>query len=346
MDLEVIAVAFAADNIVAKGLAAAARSAADRIEEAGRQAEFYVVDCGLSRRSKKRIELSLESTSATISWLSADRRNGGTLLRQLSTRSTRPYPPSAYARLLLPGLLPGHVDRVVYLDADVVVHDDPSWLWDEPMGDDVLFAVADLPHDNGNAGRIARTVDQIRYPYAPSTVYFQSGVLVIDIAKFRQEDLAAKAFEFLATYPQMQFPDQDALNVLLATRTRLVDPRWNQMAAVYRYDSDNRDGPFDPTTLLRLQTEPFIIHYSGRPKPWEPECQHPLLHEWFAAIDRTVWNGWRPNRLNGVLDRLPRAPRVVQKRLSRLYLSMRRPVGTLPRLGVVADPEIDEQGVA
>ena len=189
-------------------------------------------------------------------------------------------------------------------------------------------------------------MDQTRYPYAPSTVYFQSGVLVIDIAKFRQEDLAAKAFEFLATYPQMQFPDQDALNVLLATRTRLVDPRWNQMAAVYRYDSDDRNGPFDPTTLLRLQTEPFIIHYSGRPKPWEPECQHPLLREWFAAIDRTVWNGWRPNRLNGVLERLPRAPRVLQKRLSRLYLSMRRPVGTLPRLGVVADPEIDEQGVA
>lgn len=317
-----VCVAFAADNNVAKGLAAAMRSTADRLREGGRAGRFFVVDCGVSSAAKRAIERSLRDTTSTVTWLGAGR--GGDLLRSLSSRSSRPYPASAYARLLLPALLPNDVHRVLYLDADIVVRRDPSPLWDEPMDGDVLFAVADLPHDNGNAARIARVVDQGDYPYRESSAYFQSGVLLMDIEAFRREGIADRAIRFLARYPGMQFPDQDALNALLVDRTRLIDPRWNQMAAAYAYDVARADeSPFDAETLRHLQRDPFIVHYSGRPKPWEPGCRHPLRDEWTAALDRTVWTGWRPNAVNGAAARVPRIPRVLRKRVQTALARLR-----------------------
>lgn len=314
-------VAFAADNVVSKGLAAAVRSVDESLARAGRTGAVYVVDCGLTARSRRKITHSADPTRTTVVWLSV-RDEAQELVRSLSAGSTRPYPPAAYARLLLPALLPEAVAKVVYLDADTIVRGDVAALWDEDMAETPLFAVEDLPLDNGNAARIARTVDQSRYPYDPGRVYFQSGVLVMDIATFRRERLAETAFAFLREYPTMQFPDQDALNALLAPRTRMMDPRWNQMVAVYRYP-DAAASPFDPEQFRLLREDPFVVHYSGRPKPWEPGCEHPWLAEWFAILDRTPWAGWRPTRWNGFLERLPRIPRVVQRRVRTIVRSLK-----------------------
>jgi len=314
-------IAFAADNVVSKGLAAAVRSVDESLARAGRTGSVHVVDCGLNARSRRRITHSADPTRTTVNWLTV-RAEAQDLVRSLAAGSTRPYPPSAYARLLLPALLPRVVDKVVYLDADTIVRGDIASLWDEDMGEQPLFAVRDLPLENGNAARIARTVDQARYPYDPAGVYFQSGVLVMDIGAFRRERLAESAFAFLREYPAMQFPDQDALNALLAPRTRMMDPRWNQMVAVYRY-ADAAASPFDEEQFQQLRDDPFVVHYSGRPKPWEPGCEHPWLADWFALLDRTPWAGWRPTPLNGLLERLPRIPRVAQRRIRNVLRSLK-----------------------
>lgn len=316
-----VCVAFAADNIVSKGLAAATRSVADRLAEQGRPATIFVVDCGLSRRTRRAVSRSLRGTTASVAWLPVTGAASDLLLK-LSVRSTRPYPASAYARLLLPALLPPEVTRVIYFDADMIARHDLLPLWEADMGSDVLFAVRDLPLENGNARRIARTVDQARFPYPAESVYFQSGLLVIDVKSFRAERLAEQAIDFLGEYPSMHFPDQDALNALATTRTRLIDPRWNQMSAVYRYpDKAKEPSPFDADTLRELQDDPFIVHYSGRPKPWELFCDHPLVGDWYAALDRTEWKGWRPSRLNAAVSRAFRASRVLRKRI---YRGLRR----------------------
>ena len=317
-----VSVAFAADNMVAKGLAAAVQSVDASLARAGRTGEVFVVDCGLSAHSRRAVTRSADPDRVAVSWLKVD-GPAKALLHSLSSGSTRPYPPSAYARLLLPALLPDHVDEVIYLDSDTIVRGDITGLWDQDMAGDVLFAVEDLPRDSGNAARIARTVDQPRYPYDAGRSYFQSGVLVMNVAAFRAEDLAVEAFAFLREHPTLQFPDQDALNTLLSTRTRLIDPRWNQMAAVYRY-RDAAASPFDEKTLRALRDDPFIVHYSGRPKPWEPGCAHELLEDWNAAIDRTPWQGWRPTRWNGAVGRLPRIPRVLARKARTSVRSLRR----------------------
>lgn len=323
-----VRIAFAADNFVSKGLAAAVRSVDDSLARAGRTGAVYVVDCGLNRRSRRKITHSADPARTSVTWLTV-RDDAQDLVRSLSAGSTRPYPPAAYARLLLPALLPDSVEKVVYLDADTIVRGDIASLWDQDMSGTPLFAVQDLPLENGNAARIARTVDQGRYPYDPSSVYFQSGVLVMDIQAFRREHLAESAFAFLREYPTMQFPDQDALNALLAHRTKMMDSRWNQMVAIYRY-ADAAASPFGEEQFRQLREDPYVVHYSGRPKPWEPGCEHPWLGEWFAIIDRTPWAGWRPTRWNGFLERVPRIPRVLQRRL-RTMLREIRPKSAPPK---------------
>jgi lipopolysaccharide biosynthesis glycosyltransferase len=310
------AVVFSADNVVAMPLGAAIASvlAASAAPEALR---LFVIDLGLTARSRRRVAAAAAAFGQTVAWLRPGEGEAARLAA-LYTRSSRDYPPSAYARLLVGRLLPDDVARVIYLDADTVALADVAALWRTPMDGALALAVADMPFRNGCVARIRRTVDPARFALTPDHVYFQSGVMVLDLAAFRRERLDERAFDCLAACPTLTFPDQDALNIVLSGRCRLIDSRWNQMTAVFAEDALTDAPPgFDAATLAAVRTQPFVVHYSGRPKPWEPGCAHPFLGDWRAAQARTPWAGWRPTPLRRALAWLPRARRLIVKRLRR-----------------------------
>lgn len=309
----VIHLVFSADNVMAIPLAAAIASAAATLAP-DRRLDVHVLDCGVAARNRRRVAQGLADGPHRLSWIpveAAARR----LLQNLYVGSTRHYPPSAYARLLMGELLPAAVTRVLYLDADTIVLRDLAALWETPLGGAVMGAIADLPRANGCSARLAALVDQAVHPYDADIVYVQSGVMLIDLAAFRAEGLGHRAVACLTDYPMLTFPDQDALNLLVGARRQLLDPRWNQMSSVY-WDGAERD--FGADELAELRDRPFIVHYSGRPKPWELGCRHPLADRWFAALARTSWAGWRPTRVNRAVAWAPRGLRLAGKKLSRL----------------------------
>jgi lipopolysaccharide biosynthesis glycosyltransferase len=309
-----IHVVFSADNVVAMPLAVAIASVV-RTAARPEALRFHVLDGGLSPRSRRRIDAMAAQRGHAVSWLPVASGDADRLSR-LYTRSTRDYPPSAYARLLIGDLLPPTASKAIYLDADVIARVDIARLWASPMEGALALAVADMPFDNGCLARIRRTVDPARHPVPADLVYFQSGVMVFDLDGFRAGRIGEKAFECLRAYPTLTFPDQDALNIVLAGRSRLIDPRWNQMTAVFGYDTPEGT-PFDAATLAALREDPFIVHFSGRPKPWEQGCAHPFLDEWIALQAETPWAGWRPTPLNRAIAWLPRGRRLAVKRLRR-----------------------------
>lgn len=315
-----VSVVFASDTVTAMPMTVAAAALP---LAAGLATDFdvHVLSCGIPAVARQRFERTLADLGegrVQSFWHEIEGPRAA-LLRSLYTRSDRPYPPAAYARLLAGEVLPAGLDRVIYMDSDTLALADLAGLWHEPFEGAAALVIRDLPHDSGQAERLARTLsaeDRARFGVDPAELlYFQSGVMVLDLAALRA-GAAEEMLALLARYPQLTFPDQDALNIVFARRCRAVDPRWNSMAAVY-WSGDPAAAPYDPATMAELRERPFVAHYSGRPKPWEEGCSHPLAARWEAVHARTTWADRRRTLLTRAFDRIPRARRVLGKKLRR-----------------------------
>ena len=191
-------------------------------------------------------------------------------------------------RLRLPSVLID-IDRVVYLDCDLVVLKDITTLYDTDLLDFPLAACLDFwltgappfaPPGWGVGAwhKFLREVVRL----ADCKAYFNAGVLVMDLKRFRDSGLirAAEAFLEQANY-KTPFIDQDALNHVIDGSFIRLDSRWNVLAALGHSD-------------------PWIVHYAGPNKPWS--C---------AGRPLTFWNRrfWQEAAESAVLPLLTQASR-------------------------------------
>jgi lipopolysaccharide biosynthesis glycosyltransferase len=275
------ALAFAADEGYAEALAVAVHSALVNLSTAVAP-EIYVLDNGISERSRARL----------VKVVSGARRDVD--LRWVRIPSERlahlPVPDhltrSSYSRLLIPDVIPAHVRRVVYLDVDILVRGDLSPLFTTGLGDAPVGAVRDF---------VTRGTEHeysgVREPVDPRP-YFNTGVLVIDVARWRRTGLAERALEYAAARsgPSVA-PDQDALNATLESWHEL-DYRWNlQHASLF-----GAQGP--PAAELggrlygqrrELYREAAILHFTAQPKPWHGSSTCPGTAAWVRSLVRASW---------------------------------------------------------
>lgn len=189
---------------------------------------------------------------------------------------------ATYYRLFLPELLPAEVSRVLYLDTDVVVRQPIEDLWDTDLGCHSLAAVQKPRAGEFGEVGLSRESD-----------YFNAGVLLIDLPRWRSRRIGAAALEFaLHRSDRIQGHDQSALNHVLAGNWKRLDPRWNQQFKFFVHTSGYLR--MDRAELRRLRHDPFIIHYTTASKPWHYLNDHPLRHRYYENLDRTRFAGWRP----------------------------------------------------
>lgn len=157
------------------------------------------------------------------------------------------YSLSIYYRLFIPELFP-EIDRAVYLDADTVLLSDIAELYRTDLQGALVAAAPDMVVASEEIFR--RYADEgVGVPYRR---YFNSGVLVMDLAQMRARDVNGQFVHLLETY---QFdticPDQDYLNVICRGRVHYLPTGWNRM-------------PVDRAAKDR----PALVHYNMYFKPW------------------------------------------------------------------------------
>lgn len=192
------------------------------------------------------------------------------------------FTPAMWHRILLPELLP-EVDRVLYLDVDTVVVDELEPLWATELGERPVAAVTNvLQHDHRDR--------PASIGLAGPEVYFNSGVLLMNLERMRRDDttaaLRAVAIERGA---QLAWPDQDALNLVLGEGRLALHPRWNCMNSVYAFDSSEQ--VFGRAPREQAIARPAIRHFEGpgRNKPWHEDCRQPLRERYFEHRAATPW---------------------------------------------------------
>lgn len=229
----------------------------------------------------------------------------GFTIRKFSKRISM----ATYYRCILSELLPTDIDRLLYLDCDIVIVGDISEYWNTPLNDETgVAAVADMGCDE------AARYEILKYPMEDS--YFNAGVLLINLDYWRKNDVAHACVDYFHKYPErILFNDQDLLNSILHKNKILVDLKWNVQDAFYRRPKQMDDAW--RKKFADVLKHPVILHYTNR-KPWEYDSQHPLREVYFKYLDLTPWKGQRV--LHNPVNRLKRFFRLLP-----FYIGLRKP---------------------
>jgi lipopolysaccharide biosynthesis glycosyltransferase len=294
-----IAVALAADDLYSLPLAVTARSVLDHLGD-GRSLELFVLDGGISARNRDRIERTLADPRCQLNWIAADSRRAQVAAR----RNSIGYPAAAYYRLDVARLIPSHVARLAYLDSDMLAVDDLSPLFDLDLDGKWAAAVGEYYASPERGGAVS------------DGIYFNTGLLLIDLGVWRARDAGEIALaELDRRSEELPFADQDAINATLRDHLLRLDGRWNQLGDLLTGVPD--DGLYSAEEIRAIREEPYVIHFTSKPKPWQSGCQHPWLSHWIEAVDRTAWAGFRPSGLRGMVDSARRAQRRLRREISR-----------------------------
>ncbi|WP_416670707.1 glycosyltransferase family 8 protein [Egbenema bharatensis] len=314
--LSPVVVACAADDFFSMPLAVTAFSALKNLSSDYRMV-LYVLDGGVSSHNKAKLMRTLNAKRVEIHWIKPTSKQIEKVL--LKGRASN-HPISSYYRLLLPEIIPAHVNKVIYLDSDVVVEADLAKLWEQDLGENYLLAaqnqVDGILLNSWHLNHSVESLDLKQYGITPEDKYLNSGVLVINLEQWRQDNIADQVLNLIANHPDFPFPDQDGINIVLAGKWKELDPRWNQTHVVHSFTSP-QETPYAPQLYFDLIHHPFIIHYTGRPKPWSKDCTHPQADRFFKYLDQTAWRGWRNNPFNFYFTLFRRSMRRLKIAVSR-----------------------------
>ncbi|GAA4167249.1 glycosyltransferase family 8 protein [Gryllotalpicola koreensis] len=205
-------------------------------------------------------------------------------------------------RLLLGEVLPAGIHRVLYLDADTLITDSVAELFAAELHGNAIAAVRDAstPWAACMLGSPWR-----QWNMDPASPYFNAGVLLIDLDRWRTEQIGQRSIELLKSFTP-RWGDQDALNAIIGSRWQQLPRRWNMQTPLPLGDSP--DWALWSDDAHAALEAPAVVHFTGLDKPWGVGSTHPFTPLWREWLDRTAWAGWRPSEPQpGLLERLSRA---------------------------------------
>ena len=154
---------------------------------------------------------------------------------------------AALYRLLAGIVLPQSVHKLIYLDADTIVHMDIARLWNEEVGGNGLAAIDEISATQGNPA----PQPLVETGEIPRNRYFNSGVMLIDLDKWREHpEFLTNGLKMLTEHPDCFCFDQDILNYAFADRYRKLSGDYDVFVSVDR--------------LLKNKVHSAIYHYAGK----------------------------------------------------------------------------------
>lgn len=234
---------------------------------------FYVIDDSISLNSKLLLNRTVSQYKARVSYLTVDETEFENVVE------SERIPKTAYYRISIPNLLKT-ADRAIYLDCDMLALENIQYLWEIDLGTNLLAAVEDAGfHNRLNTMGVSCQSDK----------YFNSGMMVMDLKKWREEKITEQAFQFIKTYPQLlRFHDQDTLNAILHDRWLELHPSWNAQTYLMLEEKEH------PTAIGRLKWQearvnPAIVHFCGSQKPWHKNSVHPFRKDYLRLRNKTTF---------------------------------------------------------
>lgn len=174
------------------------------------------------------------------------------------------YPKQIYYRLAAPLLLPGTLERILYLDVDMVVINPLKELYETAFGGSFF---AGCTHTREFLTRL----NQARLQSEKAVAYINTGVLLMNLSALREHVSLAEINDYVSSHQKaLILPDQDILTALYGDKIKLLDTMlYNLSDRVLGFY--NAAHPHEKRDVDWVRKNTVIVHYCGRNKPWNDD---------------------------------------------------------------------------
>ncbi|MEK7188193.1 MAG: glycosyltransferase family 8 protein [Patescibacteria group bacterium] len=240
--------------------------------------DIYIIDSGLSDRSKERLHVLEKRYGFSIQYVTPNEEYFGKVpIHKLAGHYRLPI--QNYHRLALGQILPLTCRKAINLDVDTVVRGDIAEFYNLDLQGKTMGVVADPDPDYkmNHLRALAQAVGVT--PPPTSTFYFNSGIMLVDVERWRNLAVQDQALDIITAHPnKLSYHDQDALNIVLWGDCLELPPRYNLITDI----ADKLGVP-----------DPLIVHYSGGGKPWYFFSAMPFHADYLRYVKMTPWKGER-----------------------------------------------------
>lgn len=193
---------------------------------------------------------------------------------------------ATWYRIFLPELL-ADVERVLYLDSDLIVVDSLRPLQAIDLSEHYLAAVT-------NVFQIEHLRRPTKLGLKGPLEYFNAGVMLMNLELMRRDDRTAALVEYATrNADKLAWRDQDAVNVVLGGRRLALHPRFNCMNSVLNFPWSPY--VFGPEAVDEAHDNPAVRHFEGPSvnKPWHYMCDRRLCELYARHRRQTPWPDFR-----------------------------------------------------
>ena len=271
-----INIVFASDDNYAQHIAVVIASIMAKTKE---KVCFFVINDNISSEKITKLKNTAVKLNTTVEFIAVPEEQFKNVY--LSGHVSK----AAYFRLALADIMPDDIEKVIYLDVDLLVYDDIKNLWQNDIKKYALAAVPDFGIMASN--RLCRQKKEV-IGLPKGKAYFNSGVLLINLKKWRQENYTKQILEIIN---ENQFPhhDQDALNKIFMEDWLQIDLRWNIIPPVFNLFTKILLNKTFRNQAINAKRNPGIIHYAGRYKPWEFSYHQDFNDMYYKYLKQTAF---------------------------------------------------------
>ena len=261
-DQNKIAVCFGCDNNYVQHMAATISSILKNKRD-DEYINFYVIDGGITKQNKKKLEFFPNNYTCKIEYIRPDMDK----LKNCNTFKGDYISLATYYRLFIPELIPQE-DRVLYLDCDIIVRKPLSDLFNKDFGRFFILGIID----------VAAKYHALRLGLKK---YINAGVILINSEKMREVNSDEKIINWLNNNNEkIECHDQDVINAVFNPEIKYIEDVWN---AQVKKEHDTRFSGLE---------DPSILHFISPKKPWvfwKPLNATHWATEYFEALKGTPW---------------------------------------------------------
>ena len=246
--------------------------------------DIIIFERSITEKNKQILKKQIERENISLRFV-----NPMNILTNYDLQFPKHYNLECYFRLTSPLILK-NFGKVLFTDVDLLFLKDPSIIYNEDITNYPLAACQDLimnafvnnTSDSLNWAKYLRETLELVDIYK----YFNTGVMLINIKYFNENNLSRKILELVAKN-QYRILEQDGLNAFFKTNIKYIDTAWNFPVANIYYEAILCLMPqYCLSKYEKDAADPNIMHFAGRPKPWyAPEENR--AHVWWSYARKT-----------------------------------------------------------
>ena len=202
----------------------------------------------------------------------------------------------SYVRLFLPELVGPDIQKLIYLDCDLLVCSELDELWNTDLREHIVGAVPDaFSEGHGSLG------------FKDDETYFNAGILLVDVGRWRSAGLTEALVNYIRNNASvLRHHDQDAINGVLRGKILPLSLKWNFTPR--HADADPRVLGMSRREYMAIRGKPGIVHFASGFKPWLPGAE-PHYKGWYYRYHAlTPWGQAAPRAAQRSIETLMAIP--------------------------------------